>query len=156
MSRIITQLAALLLGLLTGAMLLIGVSLVPYWASLEPLEFSRWFAAHSSFIGRLMVPLGSLATVMTLLAAGVAATRDLPGSRWLALAAVSVLFIAAIYPLYYTDANAALGSGALGAAEITAELERWRSWHWARIAAGAVAFLAAIRACSSNVRMSAA
>ena len=65
---LLIQPAAFLLGLLTGAMLLIGVSLVPYWSSLEPLEFSRWFSAHSGLIGRLMVPLGALATVTVVLA----------------------------------------------------------------------------------------
>jgi hypothetical protein len=153
MLSLLIQLAAFLLGLLTGAMLLIGVSLVPYWSSLEPLEFSRWFAAHSGLIGRLMVPLGGLATVTIVLAAGLAAVRRLPGRHWLALSAVSTLFIAAIYPLYYTTANAALGSGTLAPGEITVGLARWRAWHWARIIAGAVAFLAAIRACSLQARV---
>jgi hypothetical protein len=148
MASPLTQLATFLLGLLTGAMLLIGVALVPYWGSLEPLEFSQWFAAHSSLVGRLMVPLGSLATVSVVVAASLARARRLPSWRWLAVAAVSALLIASIYPLYYTSANAALGSGTLAPAEVTAELARWRFWHWLRTAAGAVAFVAAIRACS--------
>ncbi len=156
MPSLLAQLAALLLGLLTGAMLLIGISLVPYWTSLEPVEFSRWFAANSSLIGRLMVPLGSLATVVTVLAAVSAAVRRLPGWHWIATAAIAALFVAAIYPLYYTTANAALSSGALAPAEITAELARWRTWHWARIVAGAVAFVAAIRGCSLAARWPAA
>ena len=99
-----------------------------------------------------MVPLGTLATGSVVLAAGLAGARRLPGWHWLAIAAASALFIAAIYPLYYTSANAALGSGALAPVEVTAELAQWRSWHWARIVAGAVAFLAAIRACSLSAR----
>jgi Na+-transporting NADH:ubiquinone oxidoreductase subunit NqrB len=133
-------------------MLLIGVAIVPYWRSLEPLEFSQWFAAHATLIGRLMIPLGSLATLSVLLAASVAAVRRLPGWACLAVAAISAGFIAAIYPLYYSGANTALGSGTLAPAEITAELTRWRSWHWARIVAGVVAFLGAIRACSLQAR----
>jgi hypothetical protein len=148
MPSLLTQLAALLLGLLSGAMLLIGVALVPYWSALEPLEFSRWFAAYSPLIGRLMVPLGSLATVSVVLAAALARSRRLPSWPWLAVAAVSALFIAAIYPLYYTSANAALGSGTLAPDAVTAELARWRSWHWARTFAAGVPFVAVIRACS--------
>jgi hypothetical protein len=148
MPSLLTQLAALLLGLLTGAMLLIGVALVPFWSSLEPLELSRWFAAYSSLIGRLMIPLGSLATVSVVLAAGLARSRRLPSWPWLAVAAGSTLFIAAIYPLYYTSANAALGSSTLAPEAVTAELARWRSWHWVRIFAGVVAFVTVIRACS--------
>lgn len=147
-SSVVTQLATLLLGLLTGAMLLIGVALVPYWRSLEPLEFSRWFGAHASLIGRLMIPLGILATLSVVLAAALARSRGSAGWPWLAAAAVAALFVAAVYPLYFTGANAALGSGTLAAGEVTAELARWRSWHWGRTLAGGLAFVAAIRACS--------
>ena len=150
MPNLVLQLAALLIALLTGAMLLIGVALVPYWSSLDPLEFTEWFAAHASLIGRLMVPLGSLATVTVLLAAGLARARRLPSWPWLAVAGAAALFVAAIYPLYYTGANAALGSGTLTPSEVTAELGRWRFWHWARILAGVVASAAAIRACSAR------
>jgi hypothetical protein len=143
---VLNQLAALLLGLLTGAMLLIGASLVPHWISLEPLEFTRSFPASSERIGRLMLPLGGLATVTVVLAAWLAAVRRVPGRNSLALAAVSALFIGAVYPLYFSSANAALGSGTLSPEEVTMELARWRTWHWARTTAGAVAFAAAIHA----------
>jgi hypothetical protein len=148
MTSLFAQLAAVLLGLLTGAMLLIGVALVPWWSSLDPLAFSAWFAAHASLIGRLMVPLGGLATLSILLAFGVAARRRAPGWQGLGVAAAGALFVAAIYPVYYTDANAALASGSLTPAEITAELARWRAWHWARVFAGALAFASAVHACA--------
>ena len=156
MPSLLAQLAALLLGLLTGAMLLVGVSLVRYWSALEPLEFSQWFEDHSSLIGRLMVPLGSAATLSTVLAAALAGVRRLPGWRWLALSAAAALFIASIYPLYYASANAALGSDTLSPTEVTAELASWRSWHWARVVAGGVAFLAAIRAVAQQAHSPAA
>ena len=156
MPLLLTQLAAVLLGLLTGAMLLIGVALVPYWSSLEPLEFSAWFAANVELIRRLMVPLGGLATLSVVLAATLAAVRRLPSWSWLAVAALSALFVAASYPLYYANANAALVSGTLEPSEISALLGRWRFWHWVRTVAGAVAFLATIRACSPRAQSTAA
>lgn len=142
-----TLLAACLVGLLTGAMLLIAVSLAPYWVSLEPPEISASFAATAPWIGRLMVPLGVGATLSTVIAAslGVGGQR----AEWPRLvgAAALMVFVAAIYPLYYTAANAALASGGGTPAEIGAELARWRLWHWLRLAAGLLAFLALLRAC---------
>ena len=82
-----------------------------------PLEFSAWFAANAHFIGRLMIPLGSVAVPTLLLAAAWAGARRSPGWRWLAFAAVPALFIGLVYPLYYTGANAALGSPPTAIAE---------------------------------------
>jgi len=142
-----TLLATCLVGLLTGAMLVIAVSLAPYWASLEPRAISASFAATAPWIGRLMVPLGAGATLSTLVAASVVVVGQRGEWLWLAAAAVLMVFVAAIYPLYYTAANAALASGAGTPAEIGAELARWRLWHWVRLAAGLLAFLALLRAC---------
>ena len=47
------QLAALLLGLLAGAMLFIGVVLVPFWHALPPAELRGWFARHAGRTGAL-------------------------------------------------------------------------------------------------------
>ena len=55
--RILTiNAAAVLLGLTTGAMLLIGAGLIPYWASLSPAGYRSTFAAMD--FGRIMLPLG--------------------------------------------------------------------------------------------------
>jgi len=61
--------AAAALGLLSGAMLLIGVAVVPFWLSLQPSEFARWFREYSPLLGRLMLPLGVCATVLAIVAA---------------------------------------------------------------------------------------
>jgi hypothetical protein len=47
--------------------------------------------------------------------------------------------IAAIYPLYFTSANAPRGRRPHGG-EIAAELDRWRTWHWVRTGAGVLGF----------------
>ena len=144
MSLILNRIAVLLLGHFSGAMLFIAVAMVPYWNSLDPNEFSSWFATNARFIGRLMIPLGGLAVIATVLAAAYAHSRRHPGWRWLGLAALLALLIAAVYPLYYTSANAALGSQTLGPSEIAAELVRWQTWHWARVAAGIAALYCAL------------
>jgi hypothetical protein len=53
-------LSVLSFGLLTGAMLLIGISIVGFWKSLTPSDFVSWFASHSSRLGVIMIPLGAI------------------------------------------------------------------------------------------------
>ena len=131
--------AAALLGLLAGAMLLIAVALVPWWQSLEPTEFARWFREHSPAIGRLMLPLGAGGAALACTAAGLTRRRDL----W--VAAALAVFTVATYPLYFAAANAAIAGGNLESSQIAAELARWRTWHWLRTVAGLSAFLIALR-----------
>ena len=58
LASILLVLTCLVLGLLAGAMLVIGVSLVSFWESLSSSDFQAWFASYSHLIGRLMIPLG--------------------------------------------------------------------------------------------------
>jgi len=145
MASVFTCLAAATLGLLAGAMLLIAVAIVPFWTSLEPTEFARWFRDHSPLLGRIMIPLGASATVSAVVAALLVRAVSAPAFRWLAVAAALAIAVAAVYPFYFGSANAALAGGDLAPGEIAAELQRWRSWHWFRTVAGALAFLAALR-----------
>ena len=52
-----TQMAAVLLGLLGGALLLIAMGLVPYWQSLDPTEFTELFRENSPIIAGIMLSL---------------------------------------------------------------------------------------------------
>src|SRR3712207_46446 len=72
LSRPLTLLTAVLTGLLAGGMVLIQVVLLPFWRTVPPADFRRWFSAHSGRIRTLMVPLGAGAGVAAL---GSAATR---------------------------------------------------------------------------------
>ena len=129
-------------------MRLIAAAIVPFWESLEPAAFALWFRDHASLLGRIMIPLGVGATLLSVLAAALARPISSPGFRWWAVAAGLALGVAAVYPLYFSAANAALAGGSLEPAQIADELERWRVWHQARTAAGIAGFLAALRALS--------
>jgi len=138
---VIVALAAFLLGLLSGAMVLIGVALVPFWQSMPPGEFRGWFARHSTRIGRLMIPLGASAAVVALVAAAIERTPP----RLLAAAGAGT--VASITMLVNEPANHRFAShGNLDDAETTALLARWRRWHWVRIVAGLAGFWGALSA----------
>ena len=140
------QMAAVLLGLLSGAMVLIALALVPYWQSLPPLDFAGWFAAHSHFIAAVMLPLAMAAGLFTLLATGLSWCKKRPARyEWL-VAAVCVLVSILMFPIYFRETNAAFAAGLLAAPEITAELARWQSMHWIRTIAALIACCCAVAA----------
>jgi hypothetical protein len=144
MAQLLALLAALFLGLLAGAMFLIATAIVPYWRSLEAAEFTAWFRKYSPLVGRVMLPLGASATLFAIIAAFAARSGDGAGFLWLTTAAGLAVIVAAVYPVYFTSANAALAGGDLQSSEVAVELGRWRAWHWLRTSAGLLAFLAAL------------
>ncbi len=136
----------LVLGLLTGGMLVIGIAFVSFWKSLGPSEFQAWFASYSHLIGRLMIPLGAgsiAATVATLVACwSGAATRR----RWLLIAALSAIGVMVTYPVFFAGTNEAFVRGGLSDSTVRSLLDRWAAWHWIRTGLGVVGFFAALRA----------
>jgi hypothetical protein len=141
---ILQMLTCLLLGLLTGAMLVIGVSLVSFWKSLSPGDFQVWFATHSHLIGRLMIPLG-IGGLAVSVAAVIASWRS-SARGWLLIAAVSAMGVMVTYPLFFATANETFVRGGLADAAARSLLDRWAAWHWLRTGLGAVGFVAALRA----------
>jgi hypothetical protein len=143
-ASILLMLTCLLLGLLTGAMLVIGVSLVSFWKSLSPGDFQVWFATHSHLIGRLMIPLG-IGGLAVSVAAVIAGWRS-SARGWLLIAAVSAMGVMVTYPLFFATANETFVRGGLADTAARSLLDRWAAWHWLRTGLGAVGFVAALRA----------
>jgi len=143
-ASILLMLTCLLLGLLTGAMLVIGVALVSFWRSLSPSDFQVWFAANSHLIGRLMLPLGIGGLVVSV-AAVIAGWRG-SARRWLLISAVSAIGVMITYPLFFAAANETFVRGGLADVAARSLLDRWAAWHWLRTGLGAVSFVAALRA----------
>jgi hypothetical protein len=142
-----SRLSVLLLGLACGGMAVIAAVLAPWWAGLPPAEFRAWFTAWSPRIRDLMVPLGGGATIVT--AAAVVLSRGEPPVHrsWLVVAALGATGVMLITVLCNEPLNARfVAPGALGDAETTALLARWRWWHHARLGFGIAGFYAAVRA----------
>jgi Domain of unknown function (DUF1772) len=143
-ASILLMLTCLLLGLLAGAMLVIGVSLVSFWKSLSPGDFQVWFATHSHLIGRLMIPLG-IGGLAVSVAAVIAGWRS-SARGWLLIAAASAMGVMVTYPLFFATTNDTFVRGGLDDAAARSLLDRWVAWHWLRTGLGAVGFVAALRA----------
>jgi len=153
LARVLQDAALLLLGIFAGAMLVIGVSLVGYWQSLEPRTFLDWFAANADRIGGLMLPLGAAATLAALGSAAFTWPSGGRARRWAAASAVLAVSILVVYFVVHAPRNAAFTSGAMPPERVPGELAVWARWHWVRVLLGVAAFwtqLFAIRAASSE------
>ena len=147
----LAHLTALLLGLLAGAMLIIGVVLLPFWHALPPAELRGWFARHAGRTGALMFPLGGTALVAALAAC---VTRRTSSA---VVAAVAAAGVVAVTLLVNEPANQRFaGPVYLSDADTVALLGRWRRWHWLRVGLGLVAFAAALTAVGCRGRSPAA
>jgi hypothetical protein len=142
---VVATAAAVVLGIATGAMLLIGVVLVPFWRAQPPATFRAWFAAWAPRLGRLMRPLGGGAALLAFAAAWLRAGGPGAGAAW--TAAAGALGVVGVTLAVNERANARfLATPAPGDGEVRALLARWAAWHWVRIASGLVATWAAVRA----------
>jgi hypothetical protein len=137
-------LAVCMLGLSAGAMLTEGAVLVPYWRSLQPAEFLRWYEANARRLFEFFGPLEILAAVTSVVAA-VAGRRRARGSL-LIVAALLAFAVLVPFPLYFQSVNASFEAGTIAHDAVGPELARWAAWHWTRTAIGLVAFVAGVLA----------
>ncbi|MGR6967673.1 anthrone oxygenase family protein [Geodermatophilus sp. URMC 61] len=142
-ARPVALLSAVLVGLLAGGMLLIEVVLLPFWRSVPPEEFRRWFTANAPRIRALMVPLGAAAgTVSVATAVSEASGSRRPGPASLT-AAAATLGVVAVTVAVNEPANARFTGGALTDTGTRDLLGTWARWHHLRVALGIVAAVAA-------------
>jgi hypothetical protein len=137
-------LAAIALGLSAGAMLAEQMVLVPYWRSLPPADFLRWFAANEPRLVAFYGPLEIASVALTFLATAVCIARRQRGIGRLVLASLLAASVLAVYPMYFQAANARFAAGTIDIADVAAELGRWQMWQWLRVALGVGAFIAAL------------
>jgi hypothetical protein len=142
--------SVLTFGLLTGAMLLIGVSIVGFWKSVTPSDFVSWFASHSSRLGVIMVPLGTITLLLSLAAVVVSWRSRLKQRQWAIIAALCAVCVMVSYPVFFAEANATFVAGGLSDSDVRALLDKWAVWHWGRTLLGLVGFVAATLALQSS------
>jgi hypothetical protein len=146
LSRAVAAIAVIALGISAGAMLAEGAVLVPYWRAMPAGDFLRWFADNEPRLVAFYGPLEMTAAALTLLAAAVYGARGRPGAGWLAVSALLVVGVLALYPIYFRAANGRFVAGTIDGAGVAAELARWSSWQCLRVSMGIGALVAAVAA----------
>jgi hypothetical protein len=135
---------AAIAAMLTGAMILIRLVLVPFWRGVPPREFRAWFGAHSGRLRRVMLPLGAGA-VGTAVATTAVETRRGGATASAAMAAAASAGVVAVTLSVNEPANAKFEQPDLGDDETTELLGTWARWHEVRVVLGLVATAAALR-----------
>jgi hypothetical protein len=146
----LTAVATAVLGISAGAMLAEQMVLVPYWRSLPPADFLRWFAENEPRLVAFYGPLEIAAMTLAVLATLLHALRRRAGIGWLACSMLLAVAVLALYPAYFREVNARFAAGTIDVAQVPAELVRWSAWQWYRIAAGMGAFLTSVAALSGE------
>lgn len=140
-------LSAVSSGLLTGAMLFIGLSVAPWVRSLPPAELNAWIWSYGPSMRHVLVPMGLLTTLLALAASAVSRDASAGCRTRLTLAAVclmtpSLLRLAGIEPIDPALADSAM----LTRREEVALVDREILWHWLRAGLDLTAFLVTMSA----------
>jgi len=151
MTTTLVMCATTVLGITLGAIVAEAALLVPYWKSLPPDAFLRWYRENADRLLRFFGPLEVAATLLTVVAA--VSHRLSTGGFSLLLVSSSVALVVALamFPAYFKRANASFAAGTIAPDLVAAELHRWERWHWVRIAVVATAFLATLSAVGGDV-----
>jgi len=144
--RPLALLSAVLVGLLAGGMVLIEVVLLPFWRSVPPAEFRRWFMANAPRIRALMVPLGAGAAMVSVASALTEALLSRSRSPASLAAAAATVGVVGVTITVNEPANRRFTGGSLTDAETTDLLGTWARWHHFRVVLGVVATVAAASA----------
>ena len=142
-SRALAGVSAVLVGGLTGGMVLIKLVLVPFWREAPPAGFRDWFAAHSGRIRTLMLPLGAGAGIATTASAVAQVAESRESAPAAVVAAGATAGVVAPAATVNEPANDRFISGELTDSETAELLGRWARWHDVRVVLGLTAALAA-------------
>ena len=147
MQRVLLGLSAISTGLLTGAMLFIGLSVAPWLRSLPPAEFHTWVLSYGPTIWRAILPMGALSIILALATLVFSRGYSVACRRLLMVAAACLVGGAVVHSGGNVPTSAALvGSLILSKKEEAALLGREIFWHWLRVLLGLAAFLATLSA----------
>lgn len=137
------------LAMFSGCVLMVALTLVPYWQSLSPQAFLSVFESFNELIPNTLgvVLLPTLVCVV----ASVALAWRVPPLRWLWLAAALCFStMLALTSLYFLPLNAAFASREVPVDQVSQLLSTWSGVHWVRVALCFSSSLLAIAAVSSR------
>lgn len=150
LADVLLLLSVAALGVFLGANVAEAALLVPFWREQDAPAFFEWYAANDKRLVGFFAPLTTACAVVVLAATIAAFVAGHPG-RWAVLgAAVLVGAAAAMFPLYFRDANARFSAASVAVADLPRELATWAAWHNLRVVIVAASLLAALAAAGVN------
>jgi class 3 adenylate cyclase len=145
--QLLPALAAVASGLLTGAMLFIGLSVTPWAQNLPPEEFNEWILSYGLAMQRVLLPMVSLSSLLALGALLVSRGYSAACRRRLLLAAACLVVTFAPAPGRIAPMGPAFAAPTvLSRRQETVVLGHEIGWHWLRVTLDLTAFLATLSA----------
>lgn len=143
-SIITRSLSAASWGLFAGAMLTEALVLVPYWWSLDPLDFFAWYKVNDKRLLKFFGPLTSITVLLAIATAFICIWQG-HSLRWVTLinAIISLLVLFSFF-VYFQKANLSFATASLRVEDVATELARWALWHWCRTIFSIVALVLSI------------
>jgi len=134
-------------GLLTGAMLFIGLGVAPWARSLSPWEFDAWIWTYGPAMRHVVLPMGVLSTLLVLAALAFSRGASTAYRRRLLLAAgcllaPTLLHLGGLEPIDPARADSVVVSRHQEIVMVDREI----AWHWAQLGLDLVAFVATLSA----------
>lgn len=145
-SSVVALLAAVALGLTTGALLAEGAILVPFWRSLPSENFLSWYQLHAALLQQFFGPLEVAAAILTAVAAALSRVSADRRNLFPVMATLFAVAVLAVFPIYFQRVNTSFAAGTIAADRVAEELRRWSSWHWFRTVMAMAAFVFSLAA----------
>lgn len=145
----IIQLSVIVLnGAFIGAMLIIGLVLLPFWKSVESQVFLAWFSAYSGTIGSIMIPFGPSVLILAVIALVFNKNNRLLWGLTVVLTMVNTLY----FPIYYMPTNNSFAMQTIALNEVGTELSNWQNYHWQRLFFAIGALITSVLAVSKTIK----
>jgi uncharacterized membrane protein len=147
MDRIVNFFAfitVVVLGLSAGAMLTEAIVFVPFWQSLSPSEFLKWFAENEPLLVEFFGSLQTISVILILVTTVLFWLRNHRGKYLAAFALLLVIGVIALFFIYFQNVNASFVKATIAIDNVKSELAWWRFWQWVRTVLGIGAFVSAI------------
>lgn len=139
--KILLILSTAILGIFLGAQLAEGSLIVPYWKSLSPDDFFKFYKTYGKKLHQFYSPLTIAATFLPISALlWCLLTKQKIDSLLWVMVLFTLLFFSS-YFFYFKEANSSFTARAITNELLPQKLTEWGNWHWGRVFCEAVAFV---------------
>lgn len=114
-----------------GGCIIVAVVLVPFWQSMEPIQFLKYFEQWASNIGITMLLLEIVAQVFLLIAIRDFGDRSIARRLWI-MSTIAFAFTFLIFFMYFAKINYQMMNSMIDPLLVPAELKLWRLMHGTR------------------------
>lgn len=132
------------LGVFLGAQLTEAVLFVPFWKRLPPDDFFALHKTYGKAIYQFFAPLTIVATVLPIVTVLYLMMTQSEHHLVLACMGTSTLLFFSTYSLYFKSANKSFADRTILNDELPRELDRWGTWHWARVCLECIALVSSL------------